>query len=71
VPYFRIVFTLPYKLSALSLQNKRLLHDLLFRTSAASLLELARDPKHLGPAQGSLPDERSQHACRYWRQRTK
>src|ERR1039457_4546269 len=48
VPYFHIVFTLPHELSALILQNKRLLYDLLFRTSAASLLELARDPKHLG-----------------------
>jgi hypothetical protein len=47
VPYFHIVFTLPHELSALALQNKRLLYDLLFRTSAASLLELARDPKHL------------------------
>jgi predicted Zn-ribbon and HTH transcriptional regulator len=47
VPYFHIVFTLPHEFSALILQNKRLLYDLLFRTSAASLLELARDPKHL------------------------
>src|SRR6202166_847673 len=47
VSYFHIVFTLPHELSALTLQNKRLLYDLLFRTSAASLLELARDPRHL------------------------
>ena len=38
----------------LILQNKRLLYDLLFRTSAASLLELARDPKHLGADIGFL-----------------
>jgi hypothetical protein len=48
VSYFHIVFTLPHELSALILQNKRLLYDLLFRVSAATLLELARDPKHLG-----------------------
>ena len=54
VPYFHIVFTLPHSLSALILQNKRLLYDLLFRTSAASLLELARDPKHLGADIGFL-----------------
>jgi len=48
VPYFHIVFTLPHELSALVLQNKRLLYDLLFRSSSASLLELAPDPKHLG-----------------------
>jgi hypothetical protein len=47
VPYFHVVFTLPHDLSALVLQNKRLLYDLLFRTSAATMLELARDPKHL------------------------
>ena len=54
VPYFHIVFTLPHELSALVLQNKRLLYDLLFRTSAASLLELARDPKRLGADIGFL-----------------
>src|ERR1035437_8313172 len=54
VPYFHIVFTLPHELCALILQNKRLLYDLLFRTSSASLLELARDPKHLGADIGFL-----------------
>src|ERR1035441_5846120 len=54
VPYFHIVFTLPHELSSLVLQNKRLLYDLLFRTSSASLLELARDPKHLGADIGFL-----------------
>src|SRR5580704_16555667 len=48
VPYFHIVFTLPHEFSALILQNKSLLYDLLFRTSAATLLEAARDPKYLG-----------------------
>jgi len=54
VSYFHIVFTLPHDLSALVLQNKRLLYDLLFRTSAATLLELAGDPKHLGADIGFL-----------------
>lgn len=54
VPYFHIVFTLPHELSGLVLQNKRLLYDLLFGTSAASLLELASDPKHLGADIGFL-----------------
>jgi hypothetical protein len=54
VPYFHVVFTLPHELYALILQNKRLLYDLLFRTSSASLLELARDPKHLGADIGFL-----------------
>ena len=54
VPYFHVVFTLPHELSALALQNKRLLYDLLYRTSAATMLELARDPKHLGADIGFL-----------------
>jgi hypothetical protein len=54
VPYFHVVFTLPHELSTLVLQNKRLLYDLLFRTSAATLLEVARDPKHLGADIGLL-----------------
>jgi hypothetical protein len=54
VPYFHIVFTLPHELSALALGNKRLIYDLLYRASAAALLELARDPKHLGADIGFL-----------------
>jgi hypothetical protein len=54
VPYFHVVFTLPHELSALVLQNKRLLYDLLFRASAATMLEVARDPKHLGADIGLL-----------------
>jgi len=48
VPYFHVVFTLPHELSALVLQNKRLIFNLLFHTSAETLLEIARDPRHLG-----------------------
>jgi hypothetical protein len=54
VPYFHIVFTLPHEFSALILQNKRLLYDLLFRTSAATLLEAARDPRYFGAEIGFL-----------------
>jgi hypothetical protein len=54
VPYFHVVFTLPHELSALVLQNKRLLYDLLFRSSAAAMIEVARDPKHLGADIGFL-----------------
>ena len=54
VPYFHIVFTLPHQFSALILQNKRLLYHLLFRTSAATLLEAARDPRYFGADIGFL-----------------
>jgi hypothetical protein len=43
-----LVFTLPRELAALALQNKRVVYNLLFQTSAATLLEIARDPRHLG-----------------------
>jgi len=43
-----VVFTLPSRLAPLVLQNKKILYDLLFRTSAETLLEVARDPRHFG-----------------------
>src|SRR5438876_11922959 len=46
--YLHVVFTLPRHLAPLVLQNKKVIYDLLFRTSAETLLEVARDPQHLG-----------------------
>jgi hypothetical protein len=46
--YVHVVFTLPHRLASLALQNKKVLYDLLFRASAETLLEVARDPRHLG-----------------------
>jgi hypothetical protein len=46
--YVHVVFTLPHRLASLVLQNKKVLYDLLFRASAETLLEVARDPRHLG-----------------------
>jgi hypothetical protein len=54
VSYFHVVFTLPHELSALTLQNKKVLYDLLFQSSAATLEEVATDPKHLGADIGFL-----------------
>jgi hypothetical protein len=48
VPYVHVVFTLPPQLAALALQNKRLIYGLILRTSAETLLEVARNPRHLG-----------------------
>ncbi len=44
IGYLHVVFTLPCQV----LQNKKVIYDLLFRASAETLLELARDPRHLG-----------------------
>jgi hypothetical protein len=54
VGYYHVVFTLPHLLSRLALQNKRVVYDLLFRASAATLLEVASNPKRLGAAIGFL-----------------
>jgi putative transposase/transposase-like zinc-binding protein len=48
VPYVHVVFTLPRELAPLALQNKQLIYNLLFQASAETLLEIARDPGHLG-----------------------
>ena len=47
-PYVHVVFTLPPQLAALALHNKKVIYDLLLRASAETLLEVARDPRHLG-----------------------
>ena len=46
--YLHVVFTLPHRLVPLVLRNKKVLYDLLFRTSAETLLEVARNPRRLG-----------------------
>ena len=46
--YFHVVFTLPHQLQTLMLQNQAELYNLLFRTVAETLREVARNPKHLG-----------------------
>ena len=52
--YVHVVFTLPHQLADLVFHNQRILYDLLFHASAATLLEVAADPKHLGAEIGFL-----------------
>src|SRR3989454_1510794 len=47
-PYVHVVFTLPPQLAALALQNKKVIYGLLLRASAETLLEVARNARHLG-----------------------
>ena len=54
VPYFHVVFTLPHELNPLCLRNARVLYDLLFRASAATMLEVAANPKRLGAQIGFI-----------------
>jgi len=52
--YFHLVFSVPHALVPLMWQNQRRLFSLLFESSAATLLEVAADPKHLGVEIGFL-----------------
>jgi Putative transposase/Transposase zinc-binding domain len=54
VPYFHVVFTLPHDLNPLCQRNQTVLYNLLFRCSAAAMLEVAAGPKHLGAEIGFL-----------------
>ena len=54
VGYFHLVFSVPHALVPLMWQNQRVLFTLLFEASAATLLEVASDPKHLGAEIGFL-----------------
>src|ERR1700720_3561076 len=52
--YFHVVFTVPHELNVLALDNARLFYDLLFTASAATAIQVARDPQHLGAEIGML-----------------
>jgi hypothetical protein len=54
VSYVHVVFTLPHTLHPLCRRNAALLYHLLFRASAATLLEVAANRRHLGAAIGFL-----------------
>jgi Putative transposase len=54
VGYVHLVFTMPEPLARLALSNKRVVYDLLFRAVAATLLQVAANPKRLGAAIGGL-----------------
>ena len=52
IEYFHLVFTVPPAIADIALQNKRAVYQILFRTSAETLLTIAADPKHLGAVVG-------------------
>ena len=54
VPHFMVTFTLPEPLRAVARRHQKLIYNLLFRTSAAALQELARDPRFIGGQIGML-----------------
>ena len=54
VPYVHVVFTLPQAVLPLCHRNAALVYTRLLPTSAATLLEVARNPQHLGAEIGGL-----------------
>lgn len=48
VKYFHIVFTMLEEFRLIAYQNKETVYGILFRAAAQTLLQLARDPRHLG-----------------------
>jgi hypothetical protein len=50
--YVHVVFTLPSQLARLALPNKKFIYGLLLQASAETLLEVARDQRHLGAELG-------------------
>jgi hypothetical protein len=46
--YFLVTFTLPSELRQLARSNQKVIYDLLFKSSAAALQKLAKDPRFVG-----------------------
>jgi len=54
VGYYHLVFTIPHELNPLCMHNKKLMYDILFRAASQTVLELAKDPRHLGADTGLI-----------------
>jgi hypothetical protein len=47
-PYFHVVFTVPAETAEIAYQNKDVVYDILFRSTAETIKTIAADRKHLG-----------------------
>jgi len=54
VHYFHIVLTIPHELNDIVLRNKKIMYEILFKSSSETLLTLSRDKKHLGCEPGLI-----------------
>lgn len=54
VKYYHVVFTIPSEIYTVVLQNQEKMYKILFKASAETLQELARDEKYLGAEIGFL-----------------
>jgi ribosomal protein L37AE/L43A len=53
-PHFLVTFTLPAELRVLARSHQKTIYNLLFRTAAAALLQLAQDPRFVGARLGMV-----------------
>jgi hypothetical protein len=54
IGYYHLVFTIPHELNPLCLSNKKVMYDILFKAASQTVLELAKDTKHLGADTGLI-----------------
>lgn len=54
VGYYHLVFTIPHELNPLCLHNKKLMYDIIFNAASQTVLELAKDHRHLGADTGLI-----------------
>ena len=54
VPYYHVVFTMPHQLNSITLGNRTVMYNLLFKAASATLLQFAKDEQYLGAQPGIL-----------------
>ena len=54
IPYFHVVITIPESLRSLFRSNQKALYNIFMKSCAEAILELAKDPKHVGGLVGIL-----------------
>ncbi|HEX3008399.1 MAG TPA: IS91 family transposase [Bacteroidales bacterium] len=54
IGYYHLVFTTPHELNPLCFRNKKVMYDILFKAASQTVLELARDTKHMGADTGLI-----------------
>lgn len=54
VPYFMVTFTIPHELHRLARRHQKIVYNILFRSSAEALQQLAQDPRYIGGQIGMI-----------------
>jgi hypothetical protein len=54
VPYFHVVFTVPEPITAIALQNKVVVYDILLKAAAETIRLISADPRYLGAESGMI-----------------